>query len=42
MNSWGKRVREESVVKGKMGAYLSELFQGPGMVFTGVVAREVG
>ena len=42
MKSWGDRVREERVVKGEMGAYLGEFFEGPGMVFTRIMAREVG
>ena len=42
MKSWRKGFRDESVVKDERGAYLGELFEGPGMVFAGVVAREVG
>ena len=42
MKSWGKRVRDELILKERKAVYVGELFEGPGMVFTGVVAREVG
>ena len=42
MKSWGKRFREKGRVKGESGLYLGEFSEGPGMVFTRVVTREVG
>ena len=42
MKLWGKKIRVKRKARGKLRAYFGELFEGPGVVFTGVVAREVG